>query len=111
MKADWATAALLLQMLAITDCTFVASLPQTLSRSAGLGSVLTAARRQAGGVARTEVVERARRARRVVMVREGMMGQWPGVAGLESVVCRGEESGVMVVERGSKERGAKERLR
>jgi len=35
-------------------CTFWASDPQTVSKFAGLGSVLTAASRQAGGVARME---------------------------------------------------------
>ena len=56
-KADWAAlATLLAQALAMAPCTLRASEPQMVFRSAGLGSVLMAARRQAGGVARTEVV-------------------------------------------------------
>ena len=62
MKADWAAAAALEgQMLAMTDWTCVAFLlAQMAPRSAGSGSVLTAASRQAGGIARTDVMDSAR---------------------------------------------------
>ena len=61
-KADWAGAAALEgQILAMTDWTLVAFWElQMAPKSAGLGSVLTAARRQAGGVARTGVAASAR---------------------------------------------------
>ena len=62
MNADWAAdAALEGQMLAMTDWTCVAFLlAQMAPRFAGSGSVLTAASRQAGGMARTDVMDSAR---------------------------------------------------
>ena len=59
-------------------CTFFASEPQTVLRSAGLGSVLTAARRHPGGVART-LAERASRERMSVdfmVVEKGLLWVW-----------------------------------
>lgn len=67
MNADWAAETLLpVQMLAMADWTLLASDPHTALRSPGLCSVLTAARRHAGGVAAMTLEERARRERRIV---------------------------------------------
>jgi len=51
------------QILLISDLTSEALEPQMVGRSAGLGWVLIAARRQAGGVAATKLAETAKRAK------------------------------------------------
>jgi len=65
-KACMAAPALDPQRLVICDSTFEASAPHMVERSAGLVSVLTAARRQAGGVARTSLEQVDKRAKRTV---------------------------------------------
>lgn len=56
--------------------TLVESAPQSLSRSAGLGSVETAARRHAGGTATTSLAEKERRASRTVDVVKRILKAW-----------------------------------
>jgi len=62
-NAVMAASALLLQRLEICASTLGASLPQTVDKSDGSDSVLTAARRQAGGVAIAILAEIAKRVR------------------------------------------------
>lgn len=67
MKAFWAgSTADPEHRLAIADWTFVASFPQTWLRLPGICSVLTAARRHAGGVAARMLEDRVRRVKRIV---------------------------------------------
>jgi hypothetical protein len=99
--------ALLPHMLWMAACTFFASEPQTVLRSAGLGSVLTAARRHAGGVART-LAERASRERMSV----DLMVVEKRVVRCKNHDCRFKRSKAKLVGERAKrsEAGPKERL-